>query len=93
MLNFPNLTVLYLHGNSIFKLSEVDKLAKLSKLKSLALHGNDIETTPGYRSYVISHIPQLKTLDFSGVTKTDRANSETFKRLYPNKKKGSSKDK
>ena len=72
LLKLPNLMMLYLHGNNIFKLAEVDKLAGLDKLKTLTLHGNPIETTPGYRSHVICRLPQLQTFDFSGVTKGER---------------------
>jgi hypothetical protein len=86
ILDFQNLTVFYLHGNSISKISEVDKLGKLPKLKSLSLHGNDIETTPNYRAHVICRIPQLKTFDFSGVTKTDQAKADTIRRNLPTRK-------
>ena len=91
LLDFPNLTVLYLHGNSISKIAEVDKLGRLPKLKSLSLYGNDIAFVPGYRSYVVGRVPTLKHMDFSGVTKADLANAETFKRTFPTKKKKSPK--
>ena len=70
--------MLYLHGNNIGRIAEVDKLSALPKLKTLALHGNPIEVTPGYHHYVLSHIPQLQTLDFSGITKADRATAQTW---------------
>ena len=35
--------ILYLHGNSISNIKEVDKLANLSGLRKLTLHGNEIE--------------------------------------------------
>uniref|UniRef100_A0A3P8PKZ1 Leucine-rich repeat-containing protein 51 n=1 Tax=Astatotilapia calliptera TaxID=8154 RepID=A0A3P8PKZ1_ASTCA len=68
------LRVLYLHGNSIWNLSEVDKLRELQHLHTITLHGNLIETSKGYRckNYVISVLPQLKTMDFSGVTRDER---------------------
>uniref|UniRef100_A0A286XT85 Leucine-rich repeat-containing protein 51 n=2 Tax=Cavia porcellus TaxID=10141 RepID=A0A286XT85_CAVPO len=46
---FFNLSVLYLHGNSIQRLGEVNKLAVLPRLRSLTLHGNPIEEERGYR--------------------------------------------
>lgn len=46
---FFNLSVLYLHGNSIQRLGEVNKLAVLPRLRSLTLHGNPIEEEKGYR--------------------------------------------
>jgi len=42
---FPSLQILYLHGNSIKDITEVDKLAKLQMLRKLALHGNAMVTT------------------------------------------------
>lgn len=46
---FFNLSVLYLHGNGIQRLGEVNKLAILPRLRSLTLHGNPIEEEKGYR--------------------------------------------
>lgn len=43
------LRLLYLHGNRICKLSEVDKLAVLPSLHTITLHGNPIVTEPDYR--------------------------------------------
>ncbi|XP_008064275.1 transmembrane O-methyltransferase isoform X1 [Carlito syrichta] len=43
-----NLSVLYLHGNSIQQLGEVNKLAVLPRLRSLTLHGNPMEEEKGY---------------------------------------------
>ncbi|XP_036936117.1 leucine-rich repeat-containing protein 51-like isoform X1 [Acanthopagrus latus] len=42
------LRVLYLHGNAIWNLSEVDKLGRLQRLHTITLHGNAIETEKGY---------------------------------------------
>lgn len=46
---FFKLCVLYLHGNSIQRLGEVNKLAVLPQLRSLTLHGNPTEEEKGYR--------------------------------------------
>ncbi|KAJ0060464.1 hypothetical protein NL108_011893, partial [Boleophthalmus pectinirostris] len=70
------LRVLYLHGNSIWNLSEVDKLGQLPYLHTITLHGNAIETTKGYRCHVIAVLPHLKTMDFSAVTKEERVLSK-----------------
>ena len=43
LLDFTNLEILYLHGNSIADIKEVDKLAGLRNLRKLTLHGNGIE--------------------------------------------------
>ncbi|CAG6004788.1 unnamed protein product [Menidia menidia] len=66
------LRVLYLHGNNISVLSEVDTLAVLPHLHSITLHGNPVETNKTYRNRVIAALPRLKTMDFSGVTQQDR---------------------
>ncbi|XP_006003641.1 leucine rich repeat containing 51 [Latimeria chalumnae] len=79
---YKNLKVLYLHGNSISSLSEVDKLACLPYLKTLTLHGNPIETEKGYRNYVVVTLPQVKKFDFSGVTKQDRATAKILQAMY-----------
>lgn len=81
ILDLPNLTTLYLHGNNLGRIAEVDKLSSLTWLKSLTLHGNPIEMNVGYRQYVLSRLPQLQSLDFSGVTKSDRATANTWKRM------------
>uniref|UniRef100_A0A3B4B9T5 Leucine-rich repeat-containing protein 51 n=1 Tax=Periophthalmus magnuspinnatus TaxID=409849 RepID=A0A3B4B9T5_9GOBI len=69
------LRILYLHGNSIWKLSEVDKLGRLPHLHTITLHGNSIESTSGY-SRVIAVLPELKAMDFSAVTKEERVLSQ-----------------
>ncbi|XP_041819311.1 leucine-rich repeat-containing protein 51-like [Chelmon rostratus] len=66
------LRVLYLHGNSIDNLPEVDKLHKLQYLHTITLHGNALETTKGYRNHVISVLPQLKKMDYAAVTHEER---------------------
>ncbi|XP_078102489.1 leucine-rich repeat-containing protein 51 isoform X2 [Sander vitreus] len=67
-----DLRVLYLHGNSIYILSEVDRLGVLPHLHTITLHGNVIETNKAYRNRVISALPRLKTMDFSAVTRQER---------------------
>ncbi|XP_048348577.1 leucine-rich repeat-containing protein 51 [Sphaerodactylus townsendi] len=64
LITYYNLHSLNLHGNSIHQLAEVDKLAVLPHLRSLTLHGNPIEEEKGYRNYVISTLPNLKSFDF-----------------------------
>ncbi|KAM4795309.1 leucine-rich repeat-containing protein 51 [Rhinophrynus dorsalis] len=78
---YRHLSVLNLHSNSISRLSEVDKLAALPNLKSLTLHGNPIEAERGYRCYVLSVLPQLKSLDFSAVTKQDRVTANVWRQM------------
>ncbi|XP_053197038.1 leucine-rich repeat-containing protein 51-like [Scomber japonicus] len=73
------LRVLYLHGNGIWNLSEIDKLGELQHLHTITLHGNAIETTKGYRKYVISGMPQLRTMDFSAVTREERVLANSWR--------------
>ncbi|XP_069327132.1 leucine-rich repeat-containing protein 51 isoform X2 [Eulemur rufifrons] len=84
---FFNLSVIYLHGNSIHRLGEVNKLAVLPRLRSLTLHGNPMEEEKGYRHYVLCTLPRITTLDFGGVTKADRTTAEVWKRMNIKPKK------
>ena len=52
ILQYPKLTVLYLHQNKITDLHEVSKLAKLTNLRSLTLNGNPIEEKLRVSNYV-----------------------------------------
>ncbi|XP_019950623.1 leucine-rich repeat-containing protein 51 [Paralichthys olivaceus] len=78
----PELRVLYLHGNSISILSEVDRLGALPHLHTITLHGNAIEASKAYRNRVISALPQLKTMDFSSVTRQDRVMANIWHHGY-----------
>ena len=69
---FPNLKILYIHGNNISNINSVLKLRKLLKLRTLTLHGNPVESTPNYRSCVVTILPKLLNLDFSPVISTER---------------------
>lgn len=77
--------MLYFHGNNIRRIKEVDKLSSLHRLKSLSLHGNPIESVDGYRQYILIRIPQLQTLDFSGITKADRKTSDVWSKIQMSK--------
>lgn len=69
---FPYLQILYLHGNKISNIADVQKLTNLPKLKSLALHGNPVEDIPCYRRYVVHLLPKLSIFDFSLVTDAEK---------------------
>lgn len=70
--SYPNLRVLYLHGNAIENLSKLDKLSNLKELRNLTLHGNPVADDPNYKFFILSRLPKLKHLDFSAITKQDR---------------------
>ncbi|KAK2588791.1 hypothetical protein KPH14_001667 [Odynerus spinipes] len=69
---FPNLKILYLHGNNISNINDILKLRKLCNMRALTLHGNPVETLSYYRGYIINVMPQLVNLDFSRITKSEK---------------------
>ncbi|GAX75364.1 hypothetical protein CEUSTIGMA_g2808.t1 [Chlamydomonas eustigma] len=79
---YPKLQVLYLHGNQIRHMTEIQKLAKLEHLTKLTLHGNPITEQKNYKLYVAAHLPKLRSLDFSTITKIDREKTEVWFRGY-----------
>ncbi|XP_059819578.1 leucine rich repeat containing 51 [Hypanus sabinus] len=81
-----NLQVLNFHGNQVGELFEADKLASLPHLRSLTLHGNPVELQKGYRSYIVGIIPQLKSLDYSTITKQDRSTAAVLKSFTKQKR-------
>ncbi|XP_031563465.1 leucine-rich repeat-containing protein 51-like [Actinia tenebrosa] len=73
ILDYPNLKILNLEGNSIEKLSELDKLAALPNLQSITIQGNPIESTQGYKNYILARLPHLKKFNSAPITKQDKA--------------------
>ena len=80
--HFPALNVLYLHGNRISRLPEVQRIARVCELRKLTLHGNPIESNKHYRFYVLFHCPSLQQLDFSSITKQQMTNVATWAQTY-----------
>ncbi|XP_046559342.1 leucine-rich repeat-containing protein 51-like [Haliotis rubra] len=78
---FENLEILYLHGNNIAKIQEVDKLQSLRSLRKLTLHGNPVEEFKGYKQYILSLMPWLLGLDFFRITKADLKTAETWNKM------------
>ncbi|KAL8582235.1 hypothetical protein ACOMHN_036992 [Nucella lapillus] len=89
LLEFQNLQILYLHGNKIVNLKELDKLAGLPKLHKLTLHGNPLEEDKDYKMYVACTLPRLTNISFSAVTKCQASSAVFWKRMtnLPKKKK------
>lgn len=79
--NLPCLQILYLHGNYIQALSQVENL-RPTQLKKLTLHGNPIENVKNYRNTVLTTIPTLNEFDFSCVVKSDRDNAEVWRKNH-----------
>merc|ERR1712130_500146 len=67
-----SLKVLYLHGNRISNMKDIQNLAKLEQLAGLTLHANPVERKPNYRCQIIKLLPNLKKLDFVSITKQER---------------------
>ena len=76
----PWLQRLYLHANNLSKFSDIEPLASLKDLKALTLHGNGVEDRKGYRTFVLSMLPQLKKLDFVTITRKDLEMAQTWAR-------------
>lgn len=70
--SFPNLKVLYLHGNQISSINEIVKLQALPHLNKLTVHGNPVSEKKDYKLWVLAHLPGVRDFDFSPVTKLDR---------------------
>lgn len=62
-----NVEYLILTGNRIAQLTDIDRLAGLSKLDTLSLCGNPVAKRKFYREYVIHKLPQLRVLDFQKI--------------------------
>jgi Leucine-rich repeat (LRR) protein len=78
VLEFAGLKSLHMHANRICDLGEIDKLKKLKNLTALTLHGNPCENLPCFRHYVLSKLTNLKHLNFSGVSKADKATASVI---------------
>lgn len=72
LLQFVTLKILYLHGNQIHNLAALGILRDLTRLRTLTLHGNPVDSIPNYRSLVVNILPQLSNLDFSSVLSSER---------------------
>merc|ERR1711988_2063319 len=87
ILEFPNLKMIYLHGNKISSLEDLSKLKCLPNLYSVTLHGNPLENAPEYRSSILTMLPFLKSLDFAKVTDRERGKQNDNPRPRRKKKK------
>ena len=70
---FSSLKIMYLHGNMLKELGKVlQTLRCLPQLYSLTLHGNPLEEHKKYRMKILNSLPQLRSLDFTNVTVSDK---------------------
>mmetsp|Transcript_41216 Transcript_41216/g.30299 ORF Transcript_41216/g.30299 Transcript_41216/m.30299 type:complete len:192 (-) Transcript_41216:29-604(-) len=75
LVNFPMLKTLYLHGNYIQNMDEIQLLKEFPYLKTLTLFGNSIAQIPGYRLFVLgvmyTKYESLRKLDSVLVTRKE----------------------
>ncbi|XP_066998541.2 leucine-rich repeat-containing protein 51-like [Anabrus simplex] len=86
LLLYPNLKIVYLHGNLIRTLDSIALLKELKKLKTLTLQGNPVDAIHLYRAHVINLLPQIANLDFAPVLPRERCLAVppgTANRYYP----------
>lgn len=72
----PNLQNLILLNNQLNSVGDLEPLADIPSLIRVALVGNPVCKEPGYRHFVISKLPKLRTLDFLRVRKIERDEAE-----------------
>ena len=78
LLNYPELSCLYLQGNKIAKLSDIDVLAKAPALSKITVQDNPCQQRKDYRLRVAAALPKLRSLDVIAVTKEDRARADAY---------------
>jgi len=82
LIQFVQLKSLYLHGNTIADISEVEKLIPLSKLITLTLHGNGLHGLDDYQSFVITTLPWIKRLDFVCLTPDMKKMASRWEKVF-----------
>ena len=92
ILQYSNLTILYLHGNCISSFTELFKLQSLHYLTKLQLHNNplyDTQLNGGInkpRAYIIGILQQLKVLDCVPISAEERELSVIYVHSFEKKK-------
>ena len=77
----PKLETLVLTNNRLSTLAELEPLAHLPTITSLALVDNPVSKLKDYRAFVIALLPRLKVLDYKRVKLAEREEAEgTFRR-------------
>mmetsp|Transcript_19614 Transcript_19614/g.27676 ORF Transcript_19614/g.27676 Transcript_19614/m.27676 type:complete len:142 (+) Transcript_19614:1-426(+) len=87
ILQFPNMKALYLHGNNLSKLGDVERLKKLPKLISLTMNGNPIQSAKIYRCFILGCLPQLKSLDHTSITEEEASGAAGWYRGHLHRQK------
>ena len=79
LLEFTSLSVLYLHANQIKETANYQVLSQLKSLTNLAIHGNPLDAVPSIEKKLLATLPNLVKLNFSPVTRLQRADAEQWK--------------
>lgn len=79
LLEFTNLSVLYLHANQIQQSANYQLLSNFTSLTNLAIHGNPMDAIPNLEKKLLAALPNLTKLNFSPVTRLQRADAEQWK--------------
>jgi hypothetical protein len=79
LLEFTNLSVLYLHANQIQQSANYQRLSNFKSLTNLAIHGNPMDAVPNLEKKLLAALPNLTKLNFSPVTRLQRADAEQWK--------------
>lgn len=79
LLEFTSLSVLYLHANQIQESANYQLLSNLKSLTNLAIHGNPMDAVPNIHKKLLATLPNLTKLNFSPVTRLQRADAEQWK--------------
>uniref|UniRef100_M3XIF5 Leucine rich repeat containing 72 n=1 Tax=Latimeria chalumnae TaxID=7897 RepID=M3XIF5_LATCH len=73
LIHLTSLQILLLHNNQLTKLEEtVKELREMQYLQRLNLFNNPLAQEPGYRLFVIHHIPSLEILDRQIIRKEEK---------------------
>ena len=85
--NFTDVSVIYLHANSISNFKDLKVLSKFTGLRKLTLHGNPIEDQENYRMFITLLCPTLRMLDFSVITRQDLLSAKFYESAFKQKMK------
>ena len=79
MLTNHGAALLYLHANQIQQSANYKLLSSLKSLTNLAIHGNPLDAVPNLEKKLLAALPNLTKLNFSPVTRLQRADAEQWK--------------
>ena len=86
ILAFKNLKTLYLQGNYINDLQELQLLQELPNLRNLSIHSNPLAYIKDFRLFIIALLPELRKIDTVLVTHKERDNAYFLTSVYKEKK-------